>query len=95
MTDSHTTVLDSYPSLQSYLNRLAELPLPGRLASLLTWIGDNGHRWSLTYLQPNWRKFERHETGLVELDSGDVVALKLADAELGETVADLALALGY
>lgn len=96
MTESHIDVLDSYPSLARFVNALADLSPIDRLGSVLCWIGDHGFEWSLSYLCPDWRKGERSETSLVTLvDSDDTVALVLDNAGLAETIADLALAMGY
>lgn len=86
------------PTLRALLRNLADAPQDLRLGILLAFVADHGTSYEVSYLQPNWRKGERHETPLVtfcEPCGGDTIACDVRFDCLPETVATVGQALGY
>lgn len=90
--------LSDSPTLLTLLAHVSRAHPNDRLGVLLAFIADHGAAYSVQYLQPNWRKGERHETPLVtfcEPCGGDTVACDVRFDCLPETVANVGVALGY
>jgi hypothetical protein len=93
---TNTIDISDSPTLSNLYRHLESHKRDDRLGIVLSFLADHCLEWSVSYLQPNWRKRETLETALVTLlDEGDTLALPLTDDSLESDVELIGETLGY